>query len=39
MKGSALGLVTLLLLTRLSGCFGEEVEEEPPLEEIRLNDL
>ena len=39
MKGSALGLVTLLLLTSLSGCFGEEVEEEPPLEEIRLNDL
>ena len=39
MKGSALGLVTLLLLTSLSGCFGEEVEEEPPVEEIRLNDL
>ena len=39
MKGTAMGLVALLLLTGLSGCFGEEPEEEVPLEEIRLNDL
>ena len=39
MKGTAMGLVALLLLTGLSGCFGEEPREEVPLEEIRLNDL
>ena len=40
MKGTAFSLVTLLLLTSLSGCFGEdEVAPEPPLEEIRLNHL
>ena len=39
MKGTAVSLAALLLLTGLSGCFGEEPEEDPPLEEIRLNDL
>ena len=39
MKSIAVGLVALLLLTGLSGCFGEETEEELPLEEIRLNHL
>ena len=39
MKGTAMGLVALLLLTGLSGCFGEETEEVSPLEEIRLNHL
>ena len=38
MKGAAVGLTVLLLLTGLSGCFGEE-EKEEPLEEIRLNHL
>ena len=40
MKGTALSLVTLLLLTSLIGCFGEdEPAPEPPLEDIRLNHL
>ncbi len=39
MKGTAVGLAALLLLTGLSGCFGEETEENLPLEEIRLNHL
>ena len=40
MKGTAVGLAALLLLTGLSGCLGEEEnEEELPLEEIRLNHL
>tara|TARA_B110000438_G_scaffold295669_1_gene339050 strand:+ start:1706 stop:2725 length:1020 start_codon:yes stop_codon:yes gene_type:complete len=40
MKGTALSLIILLLLTSLAGCFGgEEPDSTPPLEDIRLNHL
>ena len=40
MKGTALSLVVLMLMTTIAGCFGEdESAPEPQLEEIRLNDL